>query len=485
MTEHRRGRRRRPSVTALLLGTTVVLATGVYGSGTVAGASPAGSRPPTAPTRVPDGVWRTDGYGMLVSVEGGGRRLRTYDTTAVSCLPGLLEAKGNGSGRFTDARDEGLTIAPTGPGRARLSYDGSVGHVTLRRAGALPADCTAGPKPGEGGRPDPRRVFDVFWRTYAENYPFFKAHGVDWKAVGDRFRPRVTAHTTDDELFDVFRRMIEPLHDGHTYLAAGKDKRFGGHRADTTMPTPESMARMDKAVAEAVGVPLRTWAQGALSYADLPDGTGYLRITRFTRFAAKGGPKADEAELDRALDHVLARSPRGLILDVRFNGGGSDRLGIRIAERLTDRPYTAYLKHARNDPDDPRKFTPAVPVKVTPSGSPRYTGPVAVLTGRLTISAGETFTQALMGRSPAPARIGENTQGAFSDILERRLPNGWTFGLPNEEFMRPGDRRTYDVTGIPPVVRTPVFTEEEFAAHRDSALKQARQLLAHPSPSGT
>ncbi|MFI0738322.1 S41 family peptidase [Streptomyces sp. NPDC021100] len=475
---HPRARTRRTA--AVLLTTAVALTTAA------AGIAPAPDQAAAAPRQ--DGVWRTDGYGTLISVEDGGRRLRTYDTTAVSCLPGLLEAKGDGSGRFTDAEGAGLTIDAAGRDRARLAYEGSVGHVTLRRAGALPADCTAGPKPGEGGRPDPRRVFDVFWRTYAENYPFFKAHGVDWKAVGDRFRPRVAAHTTDDELFDVLRQMIEPLHDGHTSVVASKDKRFGGHRADTTLPTPESMARIDKAVAEAVaeavGVPLRTWAQGAISYADLPDGTGYLRVTRFNRFAAKGGPKADEAELDRALDHILARAPRGLIVDLRFNGGGSDRLGIRVAERLTDRPYTAYLKHARNDPDNPRKFTPPVPVRVTPSPSPRYTGPLAVLTGRLTISAGETFTQALMGRSPAPVRIGENTQGVFSDVLERRLPNGWTFGLPNEEFMRPGDRRTYDVTGIPPTIRTPVFTEEEFAEHRDSALTRARRLLTHSSPSG-
>ncbi|MER5784540.1 S41 family peptidase [Streptomyces mobaraensis] len=461
--------------TAFVLAAALALTTAVCGTATAAPAPPTG----------PDGVWRTDGYGTLVSVEDGGRRLRTYDVTAVSCLPGLTEAtgKGDGSGRFTDPGGDVLTITPDGPGRARMTDAENVGHRTLRRVGALPADCTARPGPDE--RSDPRRVFDVFWRTYAENYPFFEAHGIDWKAVRDRFRPRITAETTDDELFAVLRQMIEPLHDGHTSVKAPKDRRFAGHRADTVIPTKESIARMDRAVAEAVGVPLRTWAQGAISYAELPDGTGYLRITRFHGYAAKGGPEADVAELDRALDAVLAHAPRGLVVDLRFNAGGSDRLGVHIAERLTDRPYTAYLKHARNDPGNPRKFTPAVPVRVTPSPSPRYTGPLAVLTGRLTISAGETFTQALMGRSPAPVRIGENTQGCFSDVLERVLPRtGWTFALPNEEFMRPGDRRTYDVTGIPPTIRTPVFTEEEFAEHRDSALKRARQVLAHSSPSG-
>jgi hypothetical protein len=69
------------------------------------------------------------------------------------------------------------------------------------------------------------------------------------------------------------------------------------------------------------------------------------------------------------------------------------------------------------------------------------------LTGPLTISAGETFTQALMGRTPRVLRIGENTQGVFSDVLGRDLSNGWSFGLPNEVF-RTAQGTTFDGSGI-------------------------------------
>ncbi|MEU2853507.1 S41 family peptidase [Streptomyces syringium] len=149
-----------------------------------------------------------------------------------------------------------------------------------------------------------------------------------------------------------------------------------------------------------------------------------------------------------------------------------------MAERLTDRPCTAYLKHARNDARDPRQFTPAEPVRVRPHQGPVYTGPLTVLTGRLTMSAGETLTQALLGRGPKPTLIGENTQGLFSDKLERTLPNGWKFWLPNEEFLSAKDgRTTYDGTGIPPHIRTDVFTEKELAEGRDSALAEARRRL--------
>lgn len=105
-----------------------------------------------------------------------------------------------------------------------------------------------------------------------------------------------------------------------------------------------------------------------------------------------------------------------------------------------------------------------------------YTGPVAILTGGSDVSAGETFVQALLNR-PRTVRIGQNTQGVFSDILERHLPNGWLFGLPDEEFLtRTG--RTFDGTGIPPRIRTPVFTAAEVRHDRDSAFDTAMMLLS-------
>ncbi|MGK5733348.1 S41 family peptidase [Streptomyces sp. URMC 124] len=468
----------RSRTAALLLASAVVLTTAASTGSALA-----------APGRAPlEGAWRMDGYGTVVSVEDGGRRLRTYDTTAVSCLPGFRDATRTTSpGTFRQEKDAPITMRTQGRDRAVLAFGDNVGHRTLHRLPALPAECRDTP-----AKTDNLRVFDVFWQTYAENYPFFIQKGIDWKDVRDRFRPRAAAAADDKALFEVLKGMIEPLHDGHTGIVADPEKpegRFGGHREDTKIPGPGEMRRIDAAVKEGVGVPearWRTWGNGRISYAELPDRTGYLRITGFQGYTDEGGYAEDSATVDRALDEIFTaartRGPgalRGLVLDLRFNGGGSDRLALRVAERLTDRPYLAYLKHARNDPRDPRKFTPEQPVTVTPHRGPVYTGPVAVLTGRLTISAGETLTQALMGRAQPTQRIGENTQGSFSDTLDRRLPNGWSFLLPNEEFLSARDHRTtYDITGISPDVRTPVFTEEEFRAHRDSALAGAREFVA-------
>jgi C-terminal processing protease CtpA/Prc len=98
------------------------------------------------------------------------------------------------------------------------------------------------------------------------------------------------------------------------------------------------------------------------------------------------------------------------------------------------------------------------------------------LIGPLTISAGETFTQALMGRTPRIIRIGENTQGVFSDVLGRRLPNGWRFGLPNEVFRTP-QGTTFDGPGIPPDVAVLVFGDEDVAAGKDPGVAKAMEIL--------
>jgi C-terminal processing protease CtpA/Prc len=91
------------------------------------------------------------------------------------------------------------------------------------------------------------------------------------------------------------------------------------------------------------------------------------------------------------------------------------------------------------------------------------------------MSAAETFIQALMDR-PGVTRIGESTQRVFCDSLDRHLPNGWTFSLPNAVYLT-RDGRAFDVTGIPPDVECPVFANADVVARKDPALEKARETV--------
>ncbi|WNI30660.1 S41 family peptidase [Streptomyces sp. ITFR-6] len=406
-----------------------------------------------------DGTWRVNGYGTVLRIADG--RLQEYQTTSVSCLEGESAAQ-TGPGVF---RAEDGTILSVRPDVGSLELSGSVGRRELRRIGRLPEACE---------RPtatDPVTTFDVFWQSFEENYPFFDAKGVDWHAVRETYRPKVHATTTRDELFALFSDMVKPLYDAHVAVFDG-DRYFAGSRPGTAVPGPELDTRIKNHIVarDLNGKKPREFASGRISYADLPEGLGYLRISGFAGYDPEDPSYAAQlAQLGKALDSVLTAgrtaSLQGLVIDVRINGGGSDALGVHIAERLTDTPYVAYRKRTQ--------YTRPRPVPVQPAkGRPRYTGPVAVLTSGTTYSAGETFTQALIDRPGRTVRIGEPTQGVFSDTMDRVLPNGMALWLPNEEFLtRSG--RTFDGAGIPPHIRTPVFTEEEFAKNRDSAFDAA------------
>ena len=109
---------------------------------------------------------------------------------------------------------------------------------------------------------------------------------------------------------------------------------------------------------------------------------------------------------------------------------------------------------------------------------PTRAAPIGPLKGAPdSVSAAETFTMTVLDRQPHVTRVGANTQGVFSDVLGRKLPNGWSFGLPNEIYLTK-DGRAFDETGVPPDVEVPIFPTEDLANGRDSALNKAVELLA-------
>jgi hypothetical protein len=437
--------------------------------------SPGRSGDTEADGEAPTTVWRSDGYGKVISISNG--TARTFETTSISCMPGqpldqLGQPASDGTVQYGREGVAEQTVRPAPDGGATLHVLGTAADIDLLPLPALPDSC-------EQKTPDdPVTTFDVFWTTFAEHYNSFTRKNINWAAVRDQYRPRVSADTEPEELYAVLEEMIRPLGDMHTSIS-GDDGEFEGARPGTRDLSSRAITTaVDNHLRQNLGVTaIQTFADGNIAYADLPSARGYLRVSSFDEYNEDDSSyRGNKAELDRALAAVFTPERvaawRGLVIDVRNNPGGDDALALQVAGRLTDTPHLAYTKQARNDPADPNKHSRPLRVTVTPAEGPRYTGPVRVLTSDLTVSAGETFVESLMSRTPAPSRIGTVTQGVFADVLDRKLPNGWTFGLGNEEYYAP-DGRNYEGVGIPPTVPTPVFTESEFAQRRDSALDAA------------
>lgn len=65
-------------------------------------------------------------------------------------------------------------------------------------------------------------AFDYVWRTIDERYYDAKMNGVDWKAAGERWKPRVLEAPDDDAFWDRLDRMAGELRDSHTRVESPK-----------------------------------------------------------------------------------------------------------------------------------------------------------------------------------------------------------------------------------------------------------------------
>jgi carboxyl-terminal processing protease len=123
--------------------------------------------------------------------------------------------------------------------------------------------------------------------------------------------------------------------------------------------------------------------------------------------------------------------------------------------------------------------------EVAPSTRARYLGPVYLLTSDITLSAGEVFAL-YMRALPSVIQVGETTRGAFSDTINKPLPNGWMLVLPGEIYRDPSGQ-SYEVHGLPPQRRFEVFPRNDlFGGHAKRVLVLMddirREVPATPGP---
>ena len=424
------------------------------------------------------GLWQTDGYGLVFDVRQDS--VIGYEVTKVSCIPSMravtsATTPAGALGAFSPPGTPVTYVILPGktPSDARVHLAYAASDMIVHRIDRKPTVCDA-PTPNT-----PLSNFDVFAQTWAEQYGFFREKKLDWAAIVAANRPRVTEATTPEQLFDIIAGMIAPLQDAHSYIgAAAINKRSGGVRK--TPSFLESRAARDSGyalVSAYLTSPPQRFCEGRVEFGMLGPDVGYLRIRGFSGYTKDGAFETGLGALEAGLDTAFANTQgwKGLVIDVRLNGGGADPYGIAIARRLTATPYTAYVKQARRDPADPTLWTEEQPSLVQPSPRPSFRGPVIELTGVQSISAAETFTQALMNRKPRIVRVGETTQGVFSDVLGRTLPNGWRFGLANERFVTDG--KSFDNVGIAPDVAVESLTPAARATGKDLAVEKALSML--------
>lgn len=270
------------------------------------------------------------------------------------------------------------------------------------------ASCHDAPKYND----DPYGNFDALADIVADRYCFFDEKNINWRALCAKYRAEIKPETKQVELFDICSRLLDELQDGHVNLISRFStsyyrKWWSDYPQDFNLRTLQQYY-----------LKFDYYQTSGISYKMLDDDIGYMY---YPSFSATVGPTS--------LDYILAllHDSKGLIIDIRDNGGGlltniNTLVGRFISEKISGGFIRHKLSPAVSDFSEPYpiEFDPASPEKHV-----KYEGkPIILLTNRSCFSAANNFA-AVMKTLPNVLIVGARTGGGGGLPFSSELPNGW------------------------------------------------------------
>lgn len=409
-----------------------------------------------------DGAWAQDGYGQYLKIVGDSAFV--YNYTSHSCDP--LES---------DLLEELLQVIEVGADD--LLVKKGINHYTFKRLDALPDFCS---QDNAIDRNDPVHNFESVWHTFDQHYAYFGEREIDWQKSYDKYRARVDSSTSDVELFVVLNDMLEEIGDGHVGLepsdevmeqlvALEEEKEDSSSTDEPAQPSVHSIRQQLKSdITDRYLASTSHYNSGVVRWGMMQDDVAYVQLNWMLLLAdvdlpdtldlaefwgaywalAEEGDYHRDAEAEGAVmivDSIVRElsHAKAFIIDIRFNGGGKDDAALAFLQPFVDATNKAFTKKAQLE----NGYTTPQEISLTKAAH-SFDGPVYLLTSPQTASAAEIMTLASMS-SAQVTRIGSATEGIFSDMLDRVMPNGWTYSLSNEVY-QDLDLNNYENKGISP-----------------------------------
>lgn len=306
----------------------------------------------------------------------------------------------------------------------------------------------------------PLGTFEALWNIIDERYCFFdykkKEYGLDWNEIYNKYKVRVNNQMSSEQLFEVMSQMLGELRDGHVNLSTSYDfARYWKWHEDYPANFSDTLQR------RYLGTDYRIAA--GLRYKILDDNIGYVYYGSFSDGIGEGN-------LDEVLYHFMAC--RGLIIDVRDNGGGILTNAEKLAARFTNEPMlVGYIQHKTGSGHN--DFSEIKEQWLDPSSNIRWHKPVCVLTNRSVYSAANEFVK-YMKQLPNVSIVGDKTGGGAGMPFSDMLPNGWAVRFSACPMYDAKKQNTE--FGIEPTHKVDI-SDADFARGEDSIIEFARKLI--------
>ena len=299
-------------------------------------------------------------------------------------------------------------------------------------------------------------AFDQLWEAFDRDHAMFVLRPeVDWDKVREAYRPKALASKSADEFAAVCADMLRQLRDLHVWLSVAGASVRCSIVPDQPMPTPP--------------LSIAFWAtftrpvQRSVGHHDQRD-----------RFPCD--LRLERSEVPAQCDQVLERmrNTRGMIVDVRLNGGGGEPMAEKVAGRFLEKEFVYAYSQFRNGPSH-TNLTEKFQRKIAPRGPWCYNRPVVLLIGQKCMSSNESFIGMMTG-DPEVTTMGDHTCGSSGNPRIVDLPLDMTVSVPCWIDYLP-DGTPLDERGFQPqVIFTP--TPGAFAGGRDDLLVAALARLS-------
>ena len=440
-----------------------------------------------------EGTWKSRGYGWILKIDPSAYALFDY-------TPGVTVEFERGTREEFEAGFE--LVTRDNNDHLALCIRNDITRYDFDRISTMPASTLFLESPR---RTDPLDNLAFFCDVFFQDYAFFKLRDVDWTRASTIARLNINKNSSPEDLFTQLNDLIQPLEDNHVMLSNGEitvnsDKMAELKRLirnklglkNVSLGDPQNVALISAFIRkEFLANAGKMAGNDVFNWGMISPTVGYLNILKLFGLADNSKAKtandlptrrADHARfladdldaVEAIMDQVMTDlgGAESIIVDVRLNGGGFDKVGMAIANRFTDKKRLAFTKHARHGDE----VTPKQQFFIEPCGDYQFTRPVFLLTSARTASAGDIFAMCMRNLQHVTL-VGQPSTGILSDNLKKHLPNGWSTSISNE-FYCSAEGELFEGPGVPVDEETPVFRSEGFRAGYHIAVDRALELAS-------
>jgi hypothetical protein len=320
-----------------------------------------------------------------------------------------------------------------------------------------------------GAAPKPPLTIEQNWAAVAklkeaidQHYSYRDRLKLDWAKLLADATPGLEAAKTPVEFARATARFLAPAQDAHVSVGLDKMRLPTHHRSVTANINLRTLPRL---------VPQWKAHNNTVATGRFDDGVTYLLIA--------GWPGGRGGDLEPAFEAIKAADPsKGIVIDVRPNGGGDEILARQIAGCFVD----GRKVYSKNDIRRSGKFEGPFDRAVEPTKDrPAYRGKVVVLMGPACMSSNESFLM-MMKQVPGCKLVGDRSRGSSGNPKPHDLGNGVTVYLPVWRDLQP-DGTPIEGQGIAPDVKVKA-TEKDLAA-ADPVLEAALKVVRNAGAAGS